>query len=972
MHPAIQSRLSTYPDWLQTRLGNYFEKLCAGLGDVGSLDQVNPSFLDELMRVWACSDYVAESLSRFPQWLTEWQAQPAFLQDPVQEDALYQRLCELAGEVNDEAALMRSLRIFRRREQVRLIWRHTLALGDYPTLVGEISALAEVCIRFALEHLHRLLCDKYGTPIGRRSNLVQSMLVMGLGKLGAHELNLSSDVDLIFAYPESGETNHPERPLDNQQFFTRLGQRLIHVLDSVTADGFVYRVDMRLRPYGGSGALVLNFASFEDYYQNQGREWERYAMIKARVVAGGDEASRAQLMKIIRPFVYRRYVDFSSFQSLRDMKRLILSEVHRKGGDQNIKLGAGGIREVEFIVQACQLIYGGRDGSLQQPGLMPVMARIKAVGMLPAEWMEQLEAAYIFLRRLEHAIQGLADKQTQMLPSDARECQRVAWGMGVERWDEVVQACGEQRQRVAAIFHEFLHDSQEAGEAGDSEALLRWRSLWVRFDEREPWLAALQAAGFEAPEASWQQLQVLRECRAYGAMSAEARERFERFLPLLMETVAAGGQPSCTLERVLSLVKVILGRTVYLVLLYENPQALAQLCHLCAESPWIAEHLAKSPVILDELVDVAHLYHLPQRDELADELRQRLLRIPEEDLEAQMDALRTFKQSHMLRVAASELGGQLPLMKVSDYLTWLAEACLQEALQICWHQMVAKHGVPEGLEEGMGVRGFAVIAYGKLGGIELSYSSDLDMVFLHDTDDYGSTNGPRPINNQQFYTRLGQKLLHMLSTRTTQGLLYETDMRLRPSGNSGMLVSSVSAFERYQDKDAWTWEHQALVRSRFIAGDPVVAEEFERVRSAIIGRQRDAAALRSEVLEMRQKMRQAALNKLGSEQAARDHIKQGEGGLIDIEFITQYGTLLYAHQEPALLRWSDNIRLLEALQQAQCFDPDAMAFLQDAYRELRTALHRKSLAGEGYQPDLSEFPETRARVMAIWRSVFEA
>jgi glutamate-ammonia-ligase adenylyltransferase len=601
-----------------------------------------------------------------------------------------------------------------------------------------------------------------------------------------------------------------------------------------------------------------------------------------------------------------------------------------------------------------------------------MLARIGELEMLPPDWIGQLREAYIHLRTLEHAIQGLADRQTQMLPADEQERQRIAWAMGCADWAQVSAQCQRHRASVAAVFQDFLHDSEQEAEAEDQHDLLRWLALWRRLDERESWLAALGEAGFEAPEDSWQHLREVRDSRGYGAMSADALQRFERFLPLLLETLRGCERPSLTMQRVLSLIKVILGRTVYLVLLYENRQALQQLCRLCSDSPWVAEHLAKSPVILDELVDIASLYHLPPRHELSDELRQRLLRVPEDDLEAQMDALRTFKQSHMLRVAASELGGHLPLMKVSDYLTWLAEAILEQALNISWRQMVTRHGVPEGASDCVSIEGFAIIAYGKLGGIELSYSSDLDMVFLYDAEDYGSTDGERPLNNQQFFTRLGQKLLHLLSTRTTQGLLYETDMRLRPSGNSGMLVASLAAFERYQQKDAWTWEHQALVRSRFVAGDPRVAQGFERVRHDILVRPREREVLRAEVLGMRQKMRQSAVGKYGSEQKARDHIKQGEGGLIDIEFITQYGTLLFAREHPDLLRWSDNIRLLEVLQRDRCFDPEDMAFLQDAYRALRTALHRKSLAGEDFDPDLSDFAETRARVSRIWRGIFES
>ncbi|KZZ19070.1 hypothetical protein A3752_15690 [Oleiphilus sp. HI0081] len=434
----------------------------------------------------------------------------------------------------------------------------------------------------------------------------------------------------------------------------------------------------------------------------------------------------------------------------------------------------------------------------------------------------------------------------------------------------------------------------------------------------------------------------------------------------MLDEAAETNKPSLTLARMLGLVSSILGRSVYFVLLYENTGALKQLCRLCSESPWVSEHIAKSPVILDELLDARSLFHPPNREQLQDELRQQMLRIPEDDLETQMNCLRTFKQSHMLRVAASELGGHLPLMKVSDYLTWLAEVLLEESLAIAWHNLVVKHGVPSGLssdEKGIAGEGFAAIGYGKLGGLELGYSSDLDMVFLYDADDYGVTSGPKSIDNQVFYMRLGQRIIHILSAQTTQGMLYESDMRLRPSGNSGMLVSSLAAFKKYQQNDAWTWEHQALVRARGIAGDPKLIENFNLVRRDILAAPRDEAELRAEVKAMREKMKAAA--KAGS-------IKQGDGGLVDIEFITQFGVLNFAHQDSSLMDWTDNIRILEVLEKLDCFEGIDLSVLSASYRELRSGLHRNSLADEADKTTIADYAETCSKVTEIWQKVFVA
>jgi len=972
----IASKISSFPSFIQPNLQHAWNDVSQyhfskGLWE----DNLCPwpeSYVQDMLTIWSRSDYVIESCTRYPQWLTGWSKPDSVLYCSKNEADYRQQLLERIKNTSDEAALMCALREFRRAEMLRIIWRDLLGLVELEETLGDVSALADVCVSVTLDHLYDQLVERYGVPLSKveqgKEAVPQKMLVLGMGKHGAKELNVSSDIDLIFAYPESGMTDHPKKPIENHVFFTRLSQRLIHVLDHINGEGFVFRVDMRLRPYGGSGALALNFSAFEDYYYHQGREWERYAMIKARVVAG-DVEQGVRLLEIIRPFVYRKYADFTSFQALRDMKRMIMSEVHRKGGDQNIKLGQGGIREIEFIAQACQLIYGGRDTGLQHPGLMPVFALLKEKRYLPDEWVDTLIDAYRYLRNMEHAIQGLADKQTQLIPESEEGRERVAWSLSFSSWLEADQAMQKHRLNVTQIFEKFLQDENEQAE--DLKGGEDWLNLWRGEAEPAQWEVVLNDLGFEDAAGSYKALMTIRENRMYGTMSSDSMQRFECFLPLLLNTVSEYPSPSLTLSRVLRLVNVILGRTVYLVLLYENPNALKQLCHLCSESPWISEHLVKSPVILDELLDVRSLYQPPNKAALQDELRQQLLRIPEDDLEAQMDCLRIFRQSHMLRVAASEIGGHLPLMKVSDYLTWLAEVLLEQAINIAWQNMTAKYGFPAGISGEESHLGFAVIGYGKLGGIELGYSSDLDMVFLYDANDQKMTDGDRQINNQVFYIRLGQRIIHILSTQTTQGDLYETDMRLRPSGNSGMLVSSLSAFERYQQNEAWTWEHQSLVRARFIAGDPDLSEHFNIVRQNILTSHCDAKSLKHDVLGMREKMKLAAVDKFGGEEKAKNDIKQGDGGLIDIEFITQYGVLRYANKQLGLLEWTDNIRLLESLAKYKCFGELDISPLADAYRQFRSALHRKSLADERYQVSLSDYAELRHSVMTIWRQVFE-
>jgi len=937
-------------------------------------------FIKELIAICSRSDFVRESLARYPHWLSlladETASANAKLHCSKNISDYRAALLNCCEHLEDESSFMVAIREYRRFEMIRIIWRDLLKIACFEETVKEVTYLADVCVLVALDFAQKKMAEKFGTPLSKGKNpQAQKMLVLALGKHGAQELNVSSDIDLIFAYPHTGETNHPTKPIDNQSFFTRVGQKFIQLLDQVTSDGFVFRVDMRLRPYGDSGSLVLNFAAFEDYYANQGREWERFAMIKARVVNVVDNREQAEgLISIIHPFVFRRYTDFSSIQALRDMKRLIRSDVQRKGGDNNIKLGRGGIREVEFIAQACQLIYGGRDEGLQQTGLLSVYEVLKQEKYLPAVWVDTLVSGYRFLRNLEHAIQGLADQQTQLIPNDKVDRERIAWSMlkgDTATWKSLESTLSKQRNAINAIFNEFLSDPSALDETVSSASANKWLVLWQANAGEHAWENALQQENFKDTKGSYQQLQVLRENRLFSLMSGEANRRFECFLPKLMAEVALTKSPSTTLERVLGLVNVILGRTVYLVLLYENASALKQLCHLCSCSPWVAEHLAKNPIILDELLDASSLYHPPRKSELRDELRQQLLRIPEDDLEAQMICLRIFKNAHMLRVAAAELGDFLPLMKVSDYLTILAETILDQAINIVWSNLVSKHGLPSGIEgyhnagemDDYRCKGFAVVGYGKLGGIELAYSSDLDLVFLYDTNEQGMTSGEHSINNQLFYTRLGQRAIHIMATQTQQGQLYDIDMRLRPSGNSGMLVSSIKAFEKYQNEGAWTWEHQALVRARGIAGDPELIERFNLVRDDVLSQKRKLEMLRAEVSSMRQKMK---------EQNDCDDIKQGEGGLVDIEFITQFGVLGHAYRQPSLLVHSDNIRILEDLSRARCFGDVDISPLVPAYRALRSALHRKSLAAMDDQSEtLRNYPSVRQQVQAIWQQIFQ-
>ncbi|UFQ00734.1 bifunctional [glutamate--ammonia ligase]-adenylyl-L-tyrosine phosphorylase/[glutamate--ammonia-ligase] adenylyltransferase [Pseudomonas fitomaticsae] len=961
---------------LVSRSEQSFRAAVGQLEDDHGFSSWAPERWAQFARVSAASDFVIEQSVRDPLMLLSL-VQSGELDRPFAPGELCGQIAAAVSTAQTEDELGRALRRQRTRHQVRIIWRDLNRQADLVQTCRDLSDMADASIDQAYQWLYRRHCDQFGTPTGRRSGEPQQMVILGMGKLGAVELNLSSDIDLIFAYPEGGETVGVKRPLDNQEFFIRLGQRLIKALDPITVDGFVFRVDMRLRPYGSSGALVLSFNALEQYYQDQGRDWERYAMIKSRVVAG-DQVAGEQLQEMLRPFVYRRYLDFSAIEALRTMKQLIQQEVRRKGMADNIKLGSGGIREVEFIAQAFQLIHGGRDLSLQQRPLLKVLSTLEGQGYLPPAVISELREGYEFLRYTEHAIQAIADRQTQMLPDSVQDQARIAFMLGFADWEAFHEKLMFWRGRVAWHFAQVIADPDE-DEGAESEVVVggEWLPLWEEAQDEEAACRQLEEGGFADATKALKALASLRASPQLRAMQRLGRERLDAFIPRLLAQAVEHENPDLVLERVLPLVEAVARRSAYLVLLTENPGALRRLLTLCAASPWIAEQITRFPLLLDELLNEGRLFKPPLAPELAAELRERLTRIPEDDLEQQMEALRHFKLAHRLRVAASEIAGSLPLMKVSDYLTWLAEAILEQVLALAWRQTVAKYGTPLRTDGTLCDPGFIIVGYGKVGGIELGHGSDLDLVFIHDGDQQAETDGPKPIDGTQFFTRLGQRIIHLLTAQTNSGQLYEVDMRLRPSGASGLLVSSLGAFARYQENEAWTWEHQALVRARVLVGSKDVGQAFENVRAQVLGKVRDLAKLQQEVSEMRAKMR----DNLGSkstvagtganafEATAPFDLKQDAGGIVDIEFMVQYAALAWSQTHPPLLRWTDNIRILEELEHEGLMPAEDASLLREAYKAYRSAAHRQALQKDAGVIPGDQFADERRQVMRIWREL---
>ncbi len=904
----------------------------------------------------AFSDFVLENLQQHPDW---WQA---IRDQPPQPDEWQHYaawLNQALSTVDSEASLMRELRLFRRRMLVRVAWMQALQQASTVQSLQQLSVLAEVLISRARDWVYQACCHDFGTPCNADGE-AQPLLILGMGKLGGGELNFSSDIDLIFAWPENGTTRGGRRELDNAQFFTRMGQRLIKVLDQPTMDGFVYRVDMRLRPFGDSGPLVMSFAALEDYYQEQGRDWERYAMVKARLMGDDQDRWSLELQQMLRPFVYRRYIDFSVIQSLRNMKGMISREVRRRGLKNNIKLGAGGIRETEFIVQVFQLIRGGRERSLQLRALLPTLEAIKTLALLPAEQVDALREAYLFLRRLENLLQSLGDEQTQTLPEDALHRARLAWAMDCADWATLMTQLDSQMAAVRTIFDELI--GEDTPDIDDQRELAEFQVLWQDQLEDSELAPLVPQLSDDQRLSLHQTLEAFRQDISRRTIGPRGRQALDQLMPRLLSEVCLREDAAVTLSRVTPLLLGVLTRSTYLELLTEYHGALRHLIRLCAASPMVASQLARHPLLLDELLDPATLYQPTATDAYRDELRQYLLRIPTEDEEQQLEAVRQFKQAQHLRIAAADIAGTLPVMKVSDHLTWLAEAIIDSVVRQAWTMMVQRYGRPSHLTSEH-ERGFAVLGYGKLGGWELGYSSDLDLVFLHDCPADAVTDGERSIDGRQFYLRLAQRIMHLFSTRTASGILYEVDARLRPSGAAGMLVSTFDAFDDYQRNEAWTWEHQALVRARVVFGEAALGERFNAIRRAILSQSRSAEALQTEVREMREKMRTHLSNK----HKGRWDIKTDAGGITDIEFIAQYLVLRYAAEQPELTRWSDNVRIFELMATYHKMAADEAEALTQAYVTLRDALHHRALQELPGHVEPEAYGAEQQTVLSSWQ-----
>ncbi|WP_051639513.1 bifunctional [glutamate--ammonia ligase]-adenylyl-L-tyrosine phosphorylase/[glutamate--ammonia-ligase] adenylyltransferase [Succinivibrio dextrinosolvens] len=955
---SIQPRSTDYknlPDELKQYSDIQYERL------KGKLTEEQFALLDlrpEFRFVLALSEFVSNTIYSYPKECCQLIEQGA-LDDPSFhiEPAPYVK--EYVDDKLSDFDLKRRLRVLRKIHYMAIAWRDLCGFADINEVFEKLSSLAEAVVLRLLEVVRSQLKKVYGDAFDSDGSPLP-LLVIGMGKLGGRELNFSSDIDLIFTYPMEGETSGP-RVVTFREFFSKIVQRMANFLSDITSDSFCYRIDLRLRPFGDAGAIVNSFDALQVYYETQGRTWERYALVKGRILGQSEELDSyaAELTSMLRPFVYRRYLDYGAIQSLRKLKHLIESEVRRRCLNNNFKLGKGGIREIEFISQAFALMRGGRYTELREESLRKSLKNIISLDLIPREICEKLDESYVYLRRLENIIQEISDKQTQNLPDNSKDMARVVAAMNYDSEEHFRADLDEVMQFVHEEFKKVVADEE------DSEEDYKNFDLWEADSDLEEMCAELEPhmVNKENTRDMAGDIITLKTSLARMPVGPVGRETLLELMPKVIYLIAKEQQSAALFKRMSGLIEKIALRTPYIQLLRDKNEVLERFIELLKDNHFASELITSHPILLDELFIPQYFTKPPSPDEFLSMLQEQLLRIDRDDLEAVMEELRLFKKIMVFRIALSDKAGKLPLMKISDALTWLAEALIKELIVIAWELNVQKYGEPEG--RSVNDPGIAVIGYGKLGGIELGYKSDLDMVFLKRAGD-GVTNGENGVPESIFYQRLIQRIMHLATTTTVGGILYDLDMRLRPDGDTGVLISDTDSFDLYQKGRAWTWEHQALVRARPIAGSADIIEKFNQIREEVIRAEKDDQKLKEDVVGMREKMR-AHLDR--SSDKLYD-IKHGVGGMIDIEFISQYLLLKYAPIYPQMKLWSDNVRILEECSNLGIVDKSITDELIAAYIDIRQVYHELSLADLPRLISVADRIPATYRVEEIWKKIF--
>lgn len=884
--------------------------------------------------------------------------------NPLTPEKILSWFSELGGSVTAfppaEPSVCRSqLRKLRMRILQTLIVRDINQQASLEEVVSCMSFLADLSVQMAYRTVMHDLVGQFGRPIDPTTGLPMEMIILGMGKLGGQELNVSSDIDLIMLYGDEGETTGGRRSLSHHEFYARLTQRMMPIISEPDADGFVFRTDLRLRPDGDGSPLAWSLDALENYLITQGREWERYAWLKARVIPvkyfeeSQPEKDIHALESLRKPFVYRKYFDFDALASLRKLREQIRQEWVRKvnareglASDQNVKLGEGGIREIEFIVQLIQLIRGGRMPSLQQRHLLTALHAEQEATLLSKEIADKLEQAYRFLRRLEHIIQYQDDAQTHLLPNNEEGLTAIAAAVGLSH-QEFIQTLNHHRTFVAETFRNvfrLLGMQEDAQEDGDEDSPRLENIAQSLISEEETRTQILH------------RIELMMSNHRIQQLTSSSRKRLESLIPVMIEAASKTKNPLFACQHLADLMETIAQRSSYLALLIEYPEIVQRVARIMTASPFAAQLLVKNPILLDSLIDWRSLLLPIDLKAIAEQLHKDLsaclIHEGAVDIERQMNLMRDTQKIVEFQLLAQDLENQLSVEHLADYLSALADMLLEESLFRTWAQLreTSKYDLPE-------KPNFAIIAYGKLGGKELGYSSDLDLVLIFDDEhDYAA----------ETYIKLGRRLSTWLSTMTSSGRMYEIDLRLRPDGDAGLLAVSIEGFRKYQQEMAWVWEHQALTRGRFCAGDARVGEKFEQIRREILLKERDLTQLRKDIVEMRIKMRDGHPNP-----TTLFDLKHSVGGMVDIEFITQYLVLAHSKEHPQLLENLGNIALLQIAAQALLIPEELAKQVADAYRVYRKTQHEIRLQGqEKARVPAESVAIESAVVRALWLYVF--
>lgn len=914
---------------------------------------------DEVLRLWHASTFIKRVCISQPAWFSALLRNKT-LQHDYSAKEFEQILTPVFSQVENIEDLQRLLRRMRAAEYTRIAWRELQSYASVKQTLYEISVFAEICINKTISWCFEYLCKQaHANDVLPENNLI----VYALGKLGGQELNFSSDVDLVFAYVDDEEQTH-DKTTEAIKFYTKLAQLFIKVLAEQTEDGFVYRVDTRLRPFGGSGTLIPSLSAIDLYFQSHGRDWERYAWIKSRAIAGDWQAGNSFLQQV-KPFIYRRYIDYGAMQCLRDMKVLIANKAAQNRNKIDVKVGQGGIREIEFIAQVFQLVHGGRDKNLRMHSTLMALRYLGAKELLSHEEVTQLIEAYLFLRHIENALQIRDDQQTHTLPSDEKQQEHYAYMLSYASWSVFYAEYVKHTSSVNKIFKSlFALNVDEEIEVIPASG--EFAQVWQQIEDRSDCIEILTKYFPHSVEDIYAHLQVFAQSSQVRNLIPIARQRLDEFMPVLLSQISQSSKQESSLLRFINILNKIVQRSTYISLLIENQDKLSSLFKLLEESAWAAQYIATHPLLLDDILGMDHSYEPPSLQEMQQQLDV-VIQSSSADLERYMQKLREFKHAQVLQIATADITIGFPIMRVSDHLSSLAEICITSALSYAYADLQQNYGHPVCIDDGNEFTPeLLVIEYGKLGGFELGYGSDLDIVFLHNGKGKAcGTNGEKKIDNDTFYARLVQRTIHLLTTYTSAGKVFEVDLRLRPHGQSGPIVSSLHTYEHYYKNDAWLWECQALVRARPIAANTQLADEFVKLRHNILSQNRDATQVSDSIIEMRDKI----ISVHASKDEQKFKIKKDKGGVVDIEFMVQFYVLGFAKQYPELCAYTDNMRILDTCANIGILERDIAEDIEQIYLNYRRRLHQLSLQLLPEEVDASEFVEERKRIQNYWSSL---